>query len=245
MVKVSVITPASRDFISLGVPFLSLLSQDFDDYEWVIVDKKYHERGNLVSELNQALGNRIVHIPEEGRSGEYFWGLCHAMNTALKKVRGELVVIVQDYTWFPPNGISEFWSIYTQHKDWAVSTISHKIDEKCILKDVRKKGWIDNVEEISHMQFEMNFCSIPTQILRDIGGWDEEFDKGWHYENQDVALRCQKRGCKLMLYQSLETYHFRHAPPEAVIKDGVIDENSWIRADERNRKLIIKREMEL
>jgi len=83
MVKISVVTPASRDFISLDIPFLSLLSQDFDDYEWINVDKKYHERGNLIRGFNQALGNRIVHIPEEERSGEYFWGLCHAMNTAL------------------------------------------------------------------------------------------------------------------------------------------------------------------
>jgi GT2 family glycosyltransferase len=241
MVKISAVTPASRDFISLSIPFLSLLSQDFDDYEWIIVDKKYYERENLIIDFNQVLGNRIVHIPEEERSGEYFWGLCHAMNTALKKVRGELVVIVQDYMWFPPNAISKLWNIYTQHKDWAVSTIIHVIDEKFILKDVRKMDWVNDIIEISYVQFEMNFCSIPAQILRDIGGWNEEFDKGWHYENQDVALRCQKRGYKLMLHQGLETYHFRHTPPEKVIKDGVVDEKLWMEADERNKKLIMER----
>jgi len=236
--KISIITPVCRGFQSIALPFLSLKTQTFKDYECIIVDKQYGKRGNLINHFNDILGGKIVYLPEKQREGGYFWGVCNAMNTGWMVAKGDLIVVVQDYTWFPSDGLERFWNLFIEHKNWLVSGISHKIKENEIWRDPRAgKG----LYSCPFIEFEMNYCSIPLKTLRQIGGWDEEFDKGWHYENQDLALRAKSAGYELWVDGLNTSYHYDHKPPEALFKNGKIDYGYWKQVDKRNRALIQKK----
>jgi GT2 family glycosyltransferase len=55
------------------------------------------------------------------------------------------------------------------------------------------------LHEIQPLQWEADWASAPRQAFFDVGGYDEEYDMGWSWENAEIAIRIAKAGYNFMV----------------------------------------------
>lgn len=109
MPRISVLTPTIRGEKALKPNQESLLSQTFDDYEWLI-----EESDGSKHDLNAAF------------------------NRLLKKSSGELIVFMEDYTKATTNGLGKFWDAYqADPKVFWTAPLGKTLDWKAIDWDWR------------------------------------------------------------------------------------------------------------
>ena len=164
--RISVITPTIRGTKGLKRPKVSLRKQTLKDFEWIV------ER----------------HDPQEPPDFN------QAMNRALRKAKGELIVFLQDYIAIPKDGLEKFWDAYQQDKKaFFTAPVGQTLDDKEITWDWRKH----KKDECNFMEWEIDWGAAPKQALFDIGGFDEELDKYWGFDNVNVGLRGVKAGYRV------------------------------------------------
>jgi len=138
-----------------------------------------------------------------------FWCLSKALNLACRSAHGELIVLVQDYIEIPPDGLQRYWDRYQQEPLSLVSGVSDQFDIS-----TGEKTFSDPRKEINKTDFagpyrgffltiplhwEANWGSFPLAAWRAVGGFDEDFDAGWGYDNVNFAERCQMAGYHIFL----------------------------------------------
>lgn len=105
MVKVSVIMPVFRPG-GLDITFASLRDQTCRDFELILVDLRYEKRHKEVMDLAQESGVPTVHVPEHRRNGK--WAVvASAWNTGFMLSQGEIVLMLPDYAYAPPDWIEK------------------------------------------------------------------------------------------------------------------------------------------
>jgi hypothetical protein len=48
------------------------------------------------------------------------------------------------------------------------------------------------------MEWEIDWAAAPKELLVQIGGFDEELDKYWGFDNVNIGMRADQAGIKLM-----------------------------------------------
>jgi len=186
MAKISVLTVFNRP---KGEELVGkcLENQTFDDWEWIQVTPL---KDTLV------LKNTTV-IPDPPMNPGDVWNLSKAYNAGIRACQGELIVSIQDEIWFPEEGLEKFWLCYQEKPRGCVSGIGDKyqrLDEfgKPEIKmwaDPRRGNKLQSFYETYPNNWELNYASVPTQAMYDIGGFDETFDKYYGWDNVDVCIR--------------------------------------------------------
>jgi len=99
------------DFPHLEWQVESLKRQDCD-FEWIVVDDKYEEHKDI---LSNAIGDsfRFLHIPPRVMSPYYSPGMSY--NTALSYVRGELVYFMADKIVPKLNCLNRHWHLHQKY----------------------------------------------------------------------------------------------------------------------------------
>lgn len=128
-----------------------------------------------------------------------------ATNRLLRRSSGELVVFVQDYVELPPDGLQRFWEAHQNKPAFYTAPVS-KYDEDNESWDWRAKkegaiGWQD---------WEIDCGSAPRSALFEIGGFDEELDKHWGYDNPNVALRAEMAGYEFFCLPEIKARAYDH-----------------------------------
>lgn len=74
-----------------------------------------------------------------------------------------------------------------------------------------------------------NGCAIPLQLLRNIGGYDENFSEGYGYEDVDLLQRLKLTDYKFLVDNKIIGYHLWHQMRrkfhKTINKNGIIYEN--------------------
>jgi len=108
--KVSVLCSTFRPG-GIDIFLAGMAAQTYDDFEVVLVDRRYERRHKEVAALAAALGVPLLHVPEHRRNGR--WSLvATAWNTALALAQGEIVIFLQDYAYAPPGWIQAHLSAH-------------------------------------------------------------------------------------------------------------------------------------
>ena len=122
---ISAILTTAR-FGGLDILFSSMLAQKFDGkLEIIVADEFYHERnpywlGELFRHSTyRNLNFNFIHLPPKRPCRIYDDSL--GINTALAAVSGELIVILADYTWAPPDYLQAHWNFYKANPGWSMS----------------------------------------------------------------------------------------------------------------------------
>lgn len=120
--------------------------------------------------------------------------LCYQMNRALKEARGDIIVFVQDWIELPEDALAKIHALYHGKRDVAYTFPVGKVDgpddiaNGDIRWDWRAHG---HKRRIEYQEWEIDFGCVHKDI---IGGYlfDEDYDKGFGWENVDLAYRLLK-----------------------------------------------------
>jgi len=198
--RMSVLTPTVRPE-GLEQVGRSLSKQTFKDFEWLVISP-------LDISITDA---RLIKDPPKGE--EDYWSFNKAMNKAIQEADGELVVSVQDYTQFNPDGLEKFWYYFSN--GYARSLVSgvgdkYDYDGQKIWADPRKRLDQGTFYECFPNDIEFNYCSIPRKAFYEVGGFDEYLDRYAGMDHISVQERLDAIGYKFYLDQTNESYSLYH-----------------------------------
>lgn len=128
-----------------------------------------------------------------------------SLNKMIKRAQGELIVFVQDYVELPEDGLQKFWDAHKERPAFYTVPVS-KYDEDGETWDWRAKR--DGV--IDWMDWEIDCGSAPREYLFNVGGFDEELDKYWGYDNPSVGLRASMKGYILRCLPEIRCRAYDH-----------------------------------
>ena len=214
--KISVLTASVRPE-GLDIVKNCLDKQDFshDQFEWIIVgNKEVYEYASKWHETEDYWINVVLERPKT--EGD-FYNIDKAYNDLFKDASGELAVMWTDLTWAPNDVLSLFWQHYQNNPKICVGGIGHQY-ERVEMSKPQVEVWHDprvrmdygSFYEINPVDFEMCLASIPIQAMKEVGGFEEEYDKGAAVGEKEVALRMDKLGYKFYLDQSIEYRAVKH-----------------------------------
>lgn len=133
-----------------------------------------------------------------------------SLNRLIRRASGELIVFVQDYVELPPEALQGFWEAYKDIPAFYTVPVS-KYDDSGETWDWRanKTGAID------WRDWEIDCGSAPRAALVDVGGFDEELDRYWGYDNPNVGLRAHMKGYEFYCLPNIKCRAYDHNKHEA------------------------------
>lgn len=188
---------------------------------WALCDA-VPERSYMIQEVVE-LSRTVPSIVWSQPTKEgYVRHLAAANNRALRIARDynfDLLIILQDYIWIPDDGVARFlWLAEAMPRPALLSGLCHLTSDPPPSAVVNPKGlytifaepytakpqhieWHDCRDDRpgpyveTPIRWETNWAAIPRQALHDTRlNFDEEFDKGAAFENQDYAYAAAKLG---------------------------------------------------
>lgn len=174
-----------------------LQRQTHQDYELICVDEVVSRRGVVFNYL-QRRGVKVSHVVPSKRKcfPELPFNLINAYNTGLLLSTGEVVVILNDYTWLPPNCLEQFAK---QAERLRSKTCISGVAEVYVGRgpedlngniSVWSKHWNGSPEDNEHVWafdwvptvFELFYSAFSYDLLQEINGFPECYD--YHPANQ-------------------------------------------------------------
>lgn len=111
----------------------------------------------------------------------------------LRRAQGELVVFLQDFISIPTTGLERFWEAYQREPAvFFTAPVGKTVDNIAVSWDWRRHH--EGVDNLNFMEWEIDWASAPLSALKDIGGFDEELDKFWGFDNVNIGLRAAEKG---------------------------------------------------
>jgi hypothetical protein len=198
--QVTVISPSVRPE-GLHQVRRSLKRQTLDNWQWIII-----------SPLDLKDDDALVLKDPPKEKGDY-WSFNKAINKAIKHAEGELIVSVQDYTEFKPDGLEKFWFYFKNGYDKAmISGVGDKYDIEGMKmwEDPRKREDMGTFYECFPNDVEFNYCSVPKKAFYEVGGFDEYLDKFAGMDHISFQERLDDIGYKFYLDQTNESHSLYH-----------------------------------
>lgn len=218
MTKVSIVYATARHG-GFDILEASLQHQTHKDIEVIIVDELRRFTPEQLGTVPQ-----LKYVTPPAKKDRMFWNLSASLNEGVRHATGELIVLLQDYIYMPPDAIEKFVAKYElegpkclitgvsdqfaepRSIDNALGNWSAWNDDKpleiphgeVVFKDPRNKdrgGFFATIP----LEWEANWGCFPKQAWLDVGGFDERFDAGWGYDNCDFADRAQLAGYRIFL----------------------------------------------
>lgn len=201
-IKISVITPTLRPD-SLKMNRKCLERQTFKDFEWLVVSPYEYKHATWV--------------PEPAKKKETFYNLNAAWNAAFKVSKGDLIVSIVDLLYFPPDILERLWSHYKANPEACVTFLGNQYKEivdgkpeTVVWYDPRRQN--KSFYQVDPLYFELCIASLPRKGIYDVGGVDEEYDRGAAVSEKELCKRLEKKGYTFWTDETLEyraLYHER------------------------------------
>lgn len=188
--KVTVLTVTKRGGWA-SVAIESLERQTFKDFNWVIV----YEPGEILYEDTKQLSESnlditLVQAPAKKRPSN----LNASDNAGLRACTGKYVMFFQDLIILESDCLEKFVKLAKPDLFLTSLTKNPEGDEE----DPRYT-WQDEVRECYPQEWEENVALAPLKAFKELGGYDEEYDNGWAWNNCNVAERAEILGYRFLL----------------------------------------------
>lgn len=228
--KISVMALTNRPG-GIDILWANMKRQSFQDFELILSDGLWETREEEVKKyINDP---RLKYQRQSKKREGAYTNLAHADNEAFRECSGELIVCLQDYQWISPEGLEKYWYFYEKHPKALVTGVGHHYsDPRPVNQDgkitVFQKPYTSRPKNLSWedprvdptrpsfspaepVEWEMSWCSIPRQVIYDIGGMDEQFDyEGFAWDNTYIAYKAKLNGSEIFLDQTNEVMGFDH-----------------------------------
>lgn len=125
------------------------------------------------------------------------------MNKMLKRAKGDRIVSLQDCIRIEDDTLERINALPNELYTFPVG----QEENGTIEWDWR----IDHGGDLLGPHYwEADFACAPTQAFFDVGGYDEEFNKGWSWDNVEIARRIYRTGRKGYCEPSIRGVAIRH-----------------------------------
>lgn len=188
---ISVITVSYNSVKTIEQTILSVINQDFKDYEYIIIDGGSTD-GTI--DIIKKYQNHISLWVSEPDNGIY-----DAMNKGLKLVQGEFISLLNSDDWFEKNSFS---NVANWHKLNPNIDLFHGL-----LRFIDINGQPDSI--IGHYSSYLNTgmiehptCFIKKDLYDRVGPFDLNYQSASDY---DWMLKAKKTGAKFLLIPEILT----------------------------------------
>lgn len=181
--KVSVVTVSKRT--GWEEPAIaSIENQTFQDFNWIVVGEEYIDLGDRAD---------FHHAPLQIRPSN----LNRSLNAALKHcLDSDYVIFYQDFIRLKPDCFEKLLELAKPNT--FVTTCTTNYDGS----DDGRYTHVDAPRSCLPAEWEANVALAPMPVIRELGGFDEEYDNGWSWDNCNLAERAAMLGCKFILDES-------------------------------------------
>lgn len=210
------------------------------EIEWLIIDQLYEERRKVVAEKTYYSPITInhTHLPiQEGCYRNLAQSYNYALEEATSG-GFDLLISLQDYIWIPEDGVDRFANASEKYPTSLISGITSIAENPGVdqIKDynglwtIFERPYEDKPEgilwedsrlnlaelggdyiEVLPVAWETNWACIPPEIFDNpVCYFDESYDIGVAYENQDFAMSCFDSGYKILVDMNNRALSFPH-----------------------------------
>ena len=139
-----------------------------------------------------------------------------SLNEGLRHIDTDYIIFYQDFIDLPEDCFEKLLELATPKT--FVTTCTPNYDGT---DDGRYTG-VDMPRPCRPEEWEANVSVSPMQFLRELGGFDEEYDWGWSWDNVNVAERAAMLGAKFILDESNRPKLYPHemSSHETLPKNG-------------------------
>lgn len=179
----SIVTPVYEPPVDvLGDTIASVLAQDHDDWEWILVDDCSPTEAvrDLIRE--HAVRDPRIRLVERETNGH----IVAASNDGIDAARGEFIVLLDHDDLLTPGALSA--NARRIHKvddvDYLYSDEDKIDDEGNLYDEFRKPDW--SPERLRGQMYTSHLSVMRTEVVRRVGGFREGYDGS---QDHDLALR--------------------------------------------------------
>lgn len=175
--RVSIIVPCFNSGLTLNRAIESLINQDWNNKEIIIVD----DGSTDINTLNQIL--KVKKYPFVKLITQTNKGLANARNAGIRKATGSYIVFLDSDDWLESNAISSMVKAFKSSKEVAVIFSDVKLHGSNIKL---KKTFSNGFEQLFSNQ--LPYCMFfPKFLFEQYGGYDENLKLG--LEDWDLNIR--------------------------------------------------------
>ena len=138
---------------------------------------------------------------------------------AIRAARGKLFVFLQDFVLITPTALEELLNVSNKHPGDFIAPVDNYFAPKIKPDTSNKEDWFNGevdvigefmrknirvqnlgIREATSVQdFEQNFGAVPTETLRELGGYYEFFDEALGWDDTEIIYRGRKLGHNLWI----------------------------------------------
>jgi hypothetical protein len=113
--------------------------------------------------------------------------------------------MLQDCIHILPNALEKIHALPNEMYTFPVGQVR-------AIGDTPEWDWRDTFtgELLGAHYWESDFACAPTQAFFDVGGYDEDFNNGWSWDNVEVARRIYRTGRKAYCEPSIRGIAIKH-----------------------------------
>lgn len=195
----------------------SILYQTVRPDKWVIVSEESLEPLCVVRS-DGFLNAEIISAPQKTRLSN----LNASLNAGLRLINTDYVIFYQDFIELQEDCFEKLLNL-TDEKTF-VTTCTPNYDGS---DDGRYLG-VDAPRSCRPEEWEANVAIAPMAMLRELGGFEEELDGGWSWDNVHLAKRAAMLGARFIIDESNRPKLLLH---EMKSREGMPLNGEWCERD--------------
>jgi chlorobactene glucosyltransferase len=219
---ISIIVPARDEERNIRRCIESLLIQDYDNYEVIVVDDGSTDgTGRILAELQATHAHRdrlcVLHLHEELPQG---WaGKPHALHMGIQKAHGEWLLFTDADTWHMPNSLrSSITQALTEKYDMLTLTATQDLpsfwDRTLIPMAYLYIGMLYPPKSVNNPHSEVavangQYILIRHKVYAALGGYARPELRETLLDDRDLACTVKANGYKLCLMDGNGLVHVR------------------------------------
>ena len=179
----SIVTPVYEPPVDvLEDTIASVLAQDFDEWEWILVDDCSPTEGVRALIRDHASRDPRIRLVERETNGH----IVAASNDGIDAARGEFIVLLDHDDLLTPDALSANARRIREVEDvdYLYSDEDKVDDEGNLYDEFRKPDW--SPERLRGQMYTSHLSVMRTEVVRRVGGFREGYDGS---QDHDLALR--------------------------------------------------------
>lgn len=191
------------------------------NFRWIIVTEEPNEKLQAFIDLcgPSKIKPLLLQAPKKKEgclsnlNASLNWGLKHTSPTASH------IVFYQDFIELEEDTLEKLVKNRNELSKSFITTATHENGKF----DARYTG-TDTLRTIEPREWEANVAIAPRQALFNLGGFDEEYDQGWSWDNVNVAERAALLGYKFYIDESIQPNLHFHEKERSIPPNGEFHE---------------------